>query len=95
MGRTAPGLPGVYAAADTAAAAKRAVRGALSAHLEAVEKPARPSGSKPLVVVLRWDAAGLRYVGLGALLGRKASPAKAAAARRNGMKGGRPRTRSR
>ena len=31
------GLPGVYAAADTAAAAKRAIRSALIAHLDKLE----------------------------------------------------------
>ena len=30
------GMPGVYAAADTAAAAKRAIRSALAAHLDAL-----------------------------------------------------------
>ena len=32
------GLPGVYAAADTAAAAKRAIRSALIAHLDKLEE---------------------------------------------------------
>jgi predicted RNase H-like HicB family nuclease len=89
------GLPGVYAAADTAAAAKRAVRGALKAHLGALEKAKRRPAPKTVVTVLRWDAAGLRYVGVSALMGRSTSSAKAAAARRNGMKGGRPRASSR
>lgn len=85
------GLPGVYAAADTAATARRAVRGAAEAHLKALGASARRPAPKTVVTVLRWDAAGLRYVGVGALLGRTSSRAKAAAARRNGMKGGRPR----
>ena len=32
------GLPGVYAAADSATEAKRAIRGALAAHLEALQR---------------------------------------------------------
>lgn len=49
------------------------------------------------VVVLRVDAPArtgrlrLRFVGLGALLGRRTSAKKTDAARRNGLKGGRPR----
>jgi len=89
------GLPGVYAAADTAAAAKRGIRGALTAHLRALKKSGPQPKPKTVVTVLRWDAAGLKYVGVGALLGRSSSRAKAAAARRNGMRGGRPRANSR
>ena len=91
------GLPGVYAAAETVAQAKRAIRGAVTAHLEALGRLGRVPAAKADVVVLRYDANGprnqarTRFVGLGALLGRKTSPAKTAAARRNGLKGGRPR----
>lgn len=85
------GLPGVYAAGDTARAAQRALRGAVAAHLKALGKAAATRKPRTVVTVLRWDATGLRYVGAGALLGRKSSRAKAAAARRNGLRGGRPR----
>ena len=92
------GLPGVYAAADTAAVAKRAIRAALTAHLEALTELGRTPAPNASVLVLRYDTGTkhqrprLQFVGLGSLLGRHKSPAKAAAARRNGARGGRPRT---
>jgi predicted RNase H-like HicB family nuclease len=91
------GLPGVYAAADTAAVAKRAIRHALAAHLDALSQLGRSPQLHADLVVLRYDSgvratrAHLRFTGLGALLGRATSPAKARASRRNGRKGGRPR----
>lgn len=91
------GVPGVYAAADTAAVAKRAIRSALAAHLEALEELGRDSRVIADVSVLRYDSSartrreGLRFVGLGALMGKKTTSAKAEASRRNGRKGGRPR----
>ena len=91
------GLPGVYAAADTAAVARRAIRTALAAHLEVLEELGRDSRARADVSVLRYDSKartrreGLRFVGLGALLGKRTTSAKADAARRNGRKGGRPR----
>ena len=91
------GLPGVYAAADTAAVAKRAIRSALAAHLDTLKTLGRDPRPQADVVVLRYDARArtrresLRFVGLGALMGKKTTSAKAAAARLNGRKGGRPR----
>ena len=92
------GLPGVYAAADTAAVAKRAIRSALAVHLQALSDLGREPRPQGEVVVLRYDdraqtrRARLRFVGVGALMGRTTTAAKAAAARRNGRQGGRPRT---
>ena len=49
------GLPGVYAAADTATAAKRGIRGALAAHLDALRTLGREPQLKADVTVLRRD----------------------------------------
>ena len=90
------GLPGVYAAADTAAAAKRGIRSALAAHLDALTALGQDVKPQADLLVLRHDARArtrrerLRFVGPGALMGKAATAAKAEAARRNGRKGGRP-----
>jgi len=92
------GLPGVYAAAESLPQAKRAIREAVAAHLDTLGDAGQLPRGRADVAVLRYDAEAprrqtrVRFVGLGALLGRTTSPAKAAAARRNGRKGGRPRT---
>lgn len=89
------GLPGVYAAGDTATAAKRGIRGALAAHLEAMRRLGREPQLKADVSVLRREVYAtrrdsLQFVGVGALLGRGTSRAKTASSRSNGRKGGRP-----
>lgn len=94
------GLPGVYAAADTLAAVKRGIRSALAAHLAALASMGQVAASDATLVVLRRDArntrrAALRFVGVGALLGRRTSQAKKAAARANGRRGGRPKSAAR
>ncbi|MEK6629376.1 MAG: type II toxin-antitoxin system HicB family antitoxin [Acidobacteriota bacterium] len=89
------GLPGVYAAADTATAAKRGIRAALAAHLDRLRTLGREPELKTDVTVLRRDVYAtrrdsLRFVGVGALLARGTSRAKAKASRSNGRRGGRP-----
>jgi predicted RNase H-like HicB family nuclease len=96
------GLPGVYAAADTAAVAKRALLRAVAAHLDALSRLGRSPQPKADLAVLRYESgadptrAHLRFTGLGVLLGRATSRAKAEASRQNAHKSGRrPRTVSR
>jgi predicted RNase H-like HicB family nuclease len=89
------GLPGVYAAADSAAAAKRGIRGALAAHLKTLGTLGRTPHVKADLTVLRHDVSArrtsLRYVSVGALMGARRSRAKAKASQLNGRLGGRPR----
>lgn len=89
------GLPGVYAAADTAAVAKRSIRTALADHLRALHELGQAPHANAQVAVLRYtpERDELHFTGIGALLGRKTSADKAEAARRNGRLGGRPRKR--
>lgn len=93
------GLPGVYAAADTHAEAKRAIRIAAAAHVQALKQLGRPINRKSDVLLLKGDVdrspVRLEFTGLASILGRKKSMAKARAARVNGRKGGRPRSAAR
>ncbi|PYR46449.1 MAG: hypothetical protein DMF95_18425 [Acidobacteria bacterium] len=73
----------------------RGIRGALAAHLDALRALGRKPRLKAEVSVLRRDVYATRrdswrFVGVGALLGRGTSRAKAEASRSNGRKGGRP-----
>jgi predicted RNase H-like HicB family nuclease len=85
-----PGLP-VYAAADTRAAAERAIQITLAAYLE--EHPGARAGATVRVARVsdRLKRLRVRVMGVGALLGTKKSAQKAHASRLNGRLGGRPR----
>jgi len=85
-----PGLP-VYAAADTRAAAERAIQTTLAAYLE--EHPGARARATVRVARVsdRLKRLRVRVMGVGALLGTKKSAQKAHASRLNGRLGGRPR----
>ena len=91
------GVPGVFAAADSEGAAARAICSALEAHLVVLQRlrgSRRPMRASVRVARITYGPASeprVGLVGLGALLGRKRSARKTAAARANGLKGGRPR----
>ena len=70
------GLPGVYATADTAVVAKRAIRFALAAHLDTLKSLGHDPKPKSDVLVLRHDTRArtsreaLQFVGLGSTHGK-------------------------
>jgi predicted RNase H-like HicB family nuclease len=91
-----PGVPGVYAAADTMKQAERGIKSALKAHLRTLDELGqplpRPRAEVKVLKVLRVrQLVGVELVGAGALLGARTSSAKATSSRANGTKGGRPR----
>ncbi|MEI6669549.1 MAG: type II toxin-antitoxin system HicB family antitoxin [Acidobacteriota bacterium] len=91
-----PDLPGVYASADTLAAARRGIRAALEGYLgEMTAREWDVPASRAEVAVMKVERGTTgpraRLVGIASLLGRRTSRAKASAARANGRKGGRPR----
>lgn len=83
-----PGLP-VYAAAETHAQAERAIRGVLTAYLNA-HPESRPDARVRVARVSDRGRARVSVVGVAALVGAKRSEAKARASRANGRLGGRP-----
>jgi predicted RNase H-like HicB family nuclease len=89
-----PGLP-VYAAADTAKEAEDAIRDLLALYVEdrqarGLDLPEPQTGVKVARVTTSRGRSIVAIVGSAALLGHQRSPRKAAAARRNGRRGGRP-----
>jgi predicted RNase H-like HicB family nuclease len=90
-----PGLP-LYAAADTAEQAERAIRGLLAAYVEdrssrREQLPASRTTVKVARVTTGRQGPVVGIVSAAALLGHLRSAAKAAASQANGARGGRPR----
>jgi predicted RNase H-like HicB family nuclease len=84
-----PGLP-VYAAAESAAKAERAIRNVLTAYLKA-HPTSRPDARIRVARFSNRGKARVDIVGVAALVGAQRTATKARAARRNGRLGGRPR----
>jgi predicted RNase H-like HicB family nuclease len=84
-----PGFP-VYAAAETSAMAERAIRGVLTAYLEA-HPTSRPVARVRVARFSDKSKAKVEIVGVAALVGAQRSATKARASRANGQLGGRPR----
>jgi len=74
------GLPGVYAAADTAPAAKQAIRSAVIAHIEKLEASGGGLTPRAHVSMLRYESGArtrrdsVRYVEMGEL--KEPSPSR-------------------
>ncbi len=89
-----PGLP-VYAAGDTVDEAEKAVRELLALFVDdrqarGVDLPEPQTGIKVARITTARGRSTVSIVSPAALLGRHRSARKAAAARRNGRRGGRP-----
>ena len=85
-----PGLR-VYAAAETAAKAERAIRTVLTAFLEA-HPATRPEARGRVARFSDRGKTKVDIVGVAALVGAQRSATKARASRKNGRLGGRPRS---
>lgn len=93
-----PGLP-VYAAGETSEEAEQILRELLALyvgdrHARGLKLPEPQTGIKVARVTTSRGRSHVAIVGPAALLGHQRSPRKAAAARRNGRRGGRPAKRS-